>query len=293
MSLILSTPATPPAVSEDLWTETVDRKTRMALRTVSDDLISRSGDAIKYELPKKILELTNLIQRSQTDESCLFHAKWDSRWSSVHLQALASPTVTGFSVVDTTSSTGDPSKGPAGIVRTTTRRFSISQQCGTPMELVIPPSVSVFKPPQHVLQLWEVLETHTRQLIDLFDQVQLFLIMKTPSAEEGNNTGVEIQQQCAKTIVEARRFVVGCESYLKLYHTQRAKIASKCLKYPQLEDYQRALVERDHEECKDCRYLLTRLRVQCIAVTDVIHKNFDKVCDPKGTVRGGVSIGMY
>lgn len=175
---------------------------------------------------------------------------------------------------------------------TTTRRFSISQQCGL-SDMAIPSSISVFRPPTHILQLWEFLESQVRHVIELFDLVQMFLILKTPVAEEGNNTGVEIQQQCARTLVDARRFVLGCENYLKLYHTQRAKLASKCIKYPQLEDYQRALVERDHEECRDCRYLLVRLRMQCVAVADVLHKNFEKVNDPKGLSRGGASVGMY
>lgn len=64
----------------------------------------------------------------------------------------------------------------------------------------------------------------------------MFLILKTPVAEEGNNTGVEIQQrkqkhsrraldgailrllmlanlsECARTLVDARRFVLGVSS---------------------------------------------------------------------------------
>jgi len=183
----------------------------------------------------------------------------------------------------------DAVSGIVGEAATTTRRFSISQQC----DISIPGSISVYRAPDHILQLWEFLESQLRVLIELFDAVQMFIILKTPVAEEGNNTGVEIQLQCSRTLLDARRFAIGCDNYLKLYHTQRAKLASKCIKYPQLEDYQRALVERDHEECRDCRYLLVRLRMQSIAVIDVLHKNFEKVNDPKGLSRGGASVGMY
>ncbi|KAH9824825.1 proteasome activator pa28 [Melampsora americana] len=275
----------PPAVSGDLWTETADKKTRLALRAVSDDVLARASLAIKVSLPRKIIELTDMIGRSETDETSIFHPKWDTRWINTNAVLPKSP-----ALINSFSVTGHTNIGSTGDQKTT-RRFSITQQC-SPVETAF--SASVVRPPTHIVQLWEVLDTHTRQIIDFFDLVQTYLILKTPVAEEGNNTGVEIQQQCARTVVDARRFVVGCENYLKLYHTQRAKLASKCLKYPQIEDYQRALTERDHEECRDCRYLLARLRLQCLAVVDILHKNFEKVDDPKGLARGGASsVGMY
>lgn len=287
-----------PAVSQDLWLETTDGKARKALRAVSDDVLSRGSLAIQIGLPGRILELTDLIDRSARDESSIFHEKWDVRWCAQMRSPISSPNanMSSFSLIGVSTNNMPVKDGVNVIVgdsaSKTTRRFSISQQCGL-SEISIPSSISVYRPPPHILQLWDFLEAQIRGVIELFDAVQMFLILKTPVAEEGNNTGVEIQQQCARTLVDARRFVLGCENYLKLYHTQRAKLASKCIKYPQLEDYQRALVERDHEECKDCRYLLVRLRMQCVAVADVLHKNFDKVNDPKGLSRGGASVGMY
>lgn len=286
----------PPAVSFGLWTETADKKTRSALRAVSDDVLARAESAIKVGLPRKILELTDMIDRSERDETSIFHRKWDTRWASTHSLNFVndpmpnSPTavINGFAVIGLNNTAGDK--------QTTTRRFSITQQCGqTDVNRTTTTAfpVSVSRPPTHIIQLWEILDSHLRSIIDLLDLVQTYLILKTPVAEEGNNTGVEIQQQCSRTVVDARRFVVGCENYLKLYHSQRAKLASKCFKYPQLEDYHRALAERDHEECRDCRYLLVRLRLQCLAVVDILHKNFEKVDDPKGLSRGGASVGMY
>lgn len=292
-----------PAVSQDLWLEATDGKARKALRAVSDGVLARGSLAIQVGLPRRILELTELIDRSTKDESSIFHEKWDTRWFAQMRSPVSSPAanMSSFSLIGVSASNPTVQDAVNAIVgdgtattttTMTTRRFSITQQCGLG-EIGIPSSISVYRPPTHILQLWEFLESQIRSVIELFDAVQMFLILKTPVAEEGNNTGVEIQQQCARTLVDARRFVLGCENYLKLYHTQRAKLASKCIKYPQLEDYQRALVERDHEECRDCRYLLVRLRMQCVAVTDVLHKNFDKVNDPKGLSRGGASVGMY
>ncbi|KAI7939671.1 hypothetical protein MJO29_014407 [Puccinia striiformis f. sp. tritici] len=293
-----SLPVTPSESRENLWVETTDGKARKALRAVSDDVLARGSLSIQIGLPRKILELTDLIDRSTNDESSIFHEKWDTRWLSQMRSPVSSPTanMSSFSLIGV-STNGMPVKDAVIVgdgsttTTTTTRRFSISQHGLA--DISVPSSISVYRPPTHILQLWEFLESQIRHVIELFDAVQMFLILKTPVAEEGNNTGVEIQQQCARTLVDARRFVLGCENYLKLYHSQRAKLASKCIKYPQLEDYQRALVERDHEECRDCRYLLVRLRMQCVAVADVLHKNFDKVNDPKGLSRGGASVGMY
>lgn len=294
-----SIPVPFPSISQDLWTETTDGKTRKALRAVSDEVLAGATFAIKIALPRKILDLTDLIERSITDESSIFHSKWDIRWTSQMRPPVSPPSsatnMSSFSVIGVSTNNvnsipiADTMSGIVSEGATTTRRFSISQKC----DVLIPGSISVYRAPDHILQLWDFLESQIRIIIELFDLVQMFLILKTPVAEEGNNTGVEIQQLCARTLVDARRFAIGCENYLKLYHTQRAKLASKCIKYPQLEDYQRALVERDHEECRDCRYLLVRLRMQCVAVIDVLHKNFEKVNDPKGLSRGGASVGMY
>jgi hypothetical protein len=293
-SNLLTLSGPPPAVSLDLWTETSDKKTRSALRAVSDDVLARADLAIKLNLPRKILELTDMIDRSVSDESSIFHAKWDARWaSSQNLNFLNDSKPKSPALINSFAVIGLNNTGAGDQQTTTTRRFSITQQCMQADANCTSTGLSAIRPPTHVVQLWEVLETHLRSIIELLDLVQTYLILKTPVAEEGNNTGVEIQQQCAKTVADARRFVVGCENYPKLYHSQRAKLASKCLKYPQLEDYQRALAERDHEECRDCRYLLIRLRLQCLAVVDVLHKNFEKVDDPKGLSRGGASVGMY
>jgi len=289
-----------PAVSQDLWTETADKKTRSALRGISDEVIAKALAAITAGFPKKILELNELIIRSTTDEESIFHPKWDTRKyaSSLASSSVASKgnfSVVGISSTNVSELVSKELGSPKGTTTaTTTRRFSISQQSGAGPLGSIQTQISVFGPPSHVLQLWEALDVQIYQIVELLDMVQLYLILKTPVAEEGNNTGVEIQQQCSRTIVDARRFVIGCESYLKLYHTQRAKLASKCLKYPQLEDYYRALAERDREECRDCRYLLSRLRAQCLSVLDILHKNFEKVDDPKGVTRGGGgAVGMY
>ncbi|MBW0473754.1 hypothetical protein O181_013469 [Austropuccinia psidii MF-1] len=299
-----------PSVSQDLWCQTSDRKTKAALRTFSDEVLFKATEVIRCSLPQKILELTEMIRLSETDENYLFHSKWDTKWSTLstsHKQILNSPkaNMTTFALVDVSNTAGSslqesPNKpeianglvGSPSATNKSARGISISQQC-VPAEVSLPSSISVSRTPRHVLHLFEAIDVQTKHIVELLDLAQLYLIMKTPVAEEGNNTGVEIQQQCARTLVESRRFVVGCENYPKLYHTQRAKLASKCLKYPQLEDYQRALVERDHEECKDSRYLLARLRTQCIAVVDMLHKNFEKVDDPKGLSRGGGTVGMY
>jgi len=288
-----------PPVSQDLWNHTSDRKTKISLRNVSDEAINTALISIKTALPKKIIELNGLIAQSKNDENCVFHPKWDTQ-QHYHTQSHpASPLKSAsFSVLDISQINITPREAGGDInqdthtTTTTTRRISISQS-SIPNDCTTISPASVFKTPTNILKRWQILGLQTRHILELLDSIQLYLVLKTPIAEEGNNTGVEIQQQCSRTLAEARRFIAGCDNYLKLYHTQRAKLASKCIKYPQLEDYQRALCERDLEESRDCRYLLSRFRVQCLAVLDILHKNFEKVDDPKGLSRGGVTIGMY
>ncbi|KAJ7293102.1 proteasome activator pa28 REG alpha/beta subunit [Mycena rebaudengoi] len=118
------------------------------------------------------------------------------------------------------------------------------------------------------------------------DQVKLWISLTMP---RGDNFGVQIQEEVLAELTRAQDSAYNLRDSGRNDHTNRAKICSKLIKYPNIEDYALALKAHDDNQFYFARQHLIDLRNIYAVLTDLIHKNIEKIRAP----RGNNSVGLY
>jgi proteasome activator subunit 3 (PA28 gamma) len=118
-------------------------------------------------------------------------------------------------------------------------------------------------------------------LVDKCSVLKTWIQMMVPKIEDGNNFGVGIQEDVLSEVGKSEADAGSYLEQLSRYYTSRAKILSKCAKYPFLDDYQRAVDEYDQKVFISFKLILRELRNIYIVVYDVILKNYEKIVHPR------------
>ncbi|KAI0285455.1 proteasome activator pa28 beta subunit-domain-containing protein [Russula aff. rugulosa BPL654] len=184
---------------------------------------------------------------------------------------------------------------------------------------------NLFHANKHLLLVNETLKKECEQLIELTDKVKLWINLTMPKIEDGDNFGTLIRiSLCQPPLtvylpkvykfkkVETFNFPspsiilttspevlnelhrsqesgYNMRDSVRQNHLNRAKICSKIIKYPHLEDYALALKEHDDKQLYVARQNLSDLRNVYAIVTDILHKNISKLRTPKGNN----GVGLY
>ncbi|KAH9950994.1 proteasome activator pa28 REG alpha/beta subunit [Amylocystis lapponica] len=132
---------------------------------------------------------------------------------------------------------------------------------------------------QHIVKVHADLKKECEQLAELCDTVKLWVNLSMP---HGDNfevlTELHRSQESAYNLRDSAR----------QDHLNRAKICSKIIKYPHIEDYALALKEHDEKQLYVARQNLYDLRNVYAVLTDILHKNIAKIRAPKGNNSSGL-----
>ncbi|KDQ31037.1 hypothetical protein PLEOSDRAFT_155700 [Pleurotus ostreatus PC15] len=121
---------------------------------------------------------------------------------------------------------------------------------------------------EHISSLHETVKKECDQLADLI--------------EDGDNFGVQVQEEVLAELMRAQDSAYNVRDAARQDHLQRAKICSKLIKYPHIEDYAASLREHDEKQLYFIRQHLIDIRNIYAVLTDLIHKNISKIRAPKG-----------
>jgi len=133
-----------------------------------------------------------------------------------------------------------------------------------------------------IAELTKVVKKEVEALIAYLDQIALFINLHIPKIEDGNNFGVQVQEQM-KSMVSGGQ--LSAQEFLRSipkFHALRAKIVCKVLKYPNLSDYKRAMLELDAKQMLMLKHCLRDIRNNYWILYDVLSKNWSKITKPKG-----------
>ncbi|KAI0363745.1 proteasome activator pa28 REG alpha/beta subunit [Pilatotrama ljubarskyi] len=135
---------------------------------------------------------------------------------------------------------------------------------------------------KHTMALHEHLKRECEELADLCDKVKLWINLSMPN---GDNFGVQIQEDVLSEIHRSQESAYNLRDAARQDYLTRAKICSKIMKYPHLDDYATpkvALKEHDEKQLYIARQNLYDLRSIYAVITDMLHKNIEKIRSPKG-----------
>ncbi|KAL3053084.1 proteasome activator complex subunit 3-like isoform X1 [Trematomus bernacchii] len=134
-----------------------------------------------------------------------------------------------------------------------------------------------------LVDLIERVKPEIRTLIEKCNTVKMWVQLLIPRIEDGNNFGVSIQEE---TVAELRTVESEAASYLdqiSRYYITRAKLVSKIVKYPHVEDYRRTISEIDEKEYISLKIIVSELRNQYVILHDMILKNIEKIKKPRNS----------
>ncbi|PBL00476.1 proteasome activator pa28, REG alpha/beta subunit [Armillaria gallica] len=218
--------------------------------------LASSAEDIAFRIfPSKILELQEMIQ------------SFDSSSSPFH-PSHASTDGTVYPPPDSHSSEEPPSKkrrlaDPIDSNAAQNGRFT-----------------SVVVANKHISGLHAIVKRESEQLSST-DQVKMWITLTMPKIEDGDNFGVQIQEEVLSELHRAQESAYNLRDTARQDHITRAKICSKLIKYPNLEDYMLALKEHDEKQIYFSRQHIIDIRNMYASLMDLIQKNITKIRVPK------------
>ncbi|KAH9178602.1 proteasome activator pa28 REG alpha/beta subunit [Lactarius sanguifluus] len=244
-------------------------------------------DVIFRVFPSKILELQNLI-KSTSSPSSPFHQSHATEYTDLKVYPPPSPS--------NSAGESDKKKRKREVGETNSHVSSDIQHARFP---------NVFHANRHIASVHETLKKECEQLIELTDKVKLWINLTMPKGwrqfrcvdpinyqnrfySHTFYQGVQIQEEVLNELHRSQESGYNMRDCVRQNHLNRAKISSKIIKYPHLEDYGLALKEHDDKQLYIARQNLSDLRNVYAVVTDMLHKNITKLRSPKGN--NGISL---
>ncbi|KAH7870826.1 proteasome activator pa28 [Lentinula edodes] len=130
---------------------------------------------------------------------------------------------------------------------------------------------------KHVKHLHSIIKKECEELVTSIDKVRLWVTLAIPKIEDGDNSGTGVQEEILNELHRAQDCAYNLRDSARQHHLARAKICSKLIKYPYLEDYTSALLEHDEKQIFSARHHLLDIRDLYAALTDITQKNISKV----------------
>ncbi|KLO20712.1 proteasome activator pa28, REG alpha/beta subunit [Schizopora paradoxa] len=132
-----------------------------------------------------------------------------------------------------------------------------------------------------VNQLHEIIKRECDAVVTSCDKVKLWVNLTMPKIEDGDNFGVEVQNEALTYLERTQESAYTLRDYGRQHHLSRAKICSKIIKYPNIEDYTLALQQHDEKQFHMARQHIHDIRHLYAVMMDIIHKNIGKIRAPK------------
>ncbi|XP_057351068.1 proteasome activator complex subunit 3-like [Manis pentadactyla] len=136
---------------------------------------------------------------------------------------------------------------------------------------------------QHLVELIERVKPEIELLREKCSTVRMWVQLLIPKVEDGNNFGVSVQEDAVDQLWTVESSAASYLRRFSTYYNTRAKLVSKMVKYPQVEDYRRTVAEVDENEYLSVRQTLLHVRNQYATLHDVILKNIEKIKTPRST----------
>lgn len=111
-----------------------------------------------------------------------------------------------------------------------------------------------------VIDLIETIKPHIVKLIEDGKTIRMWICYLIPTMEVCSNFGVEIQEDTLELVKSVERSAANFYEKMRNYFTSRAKIVIDIARYPEVEDFQRAVIETDKEEYHEFCMVMSEIR---------------------------------
>jgi len=134
-----------------------------------------------------------------------------------------------------------------------------------------------------ILELLAIIKREILELIEMINTVKIWIQLNIPRIEDGNNFGVSIQEETVSELSRAEDSGFAVLESMTKYFVTRAKLVTKVIKHPTIEDYKQCVLELDDKEFVNLRFCALDLRNNYAILHDIIIKNLEKLKTPRST----------
>jgi len=135
-----------------------------------------------------------------------------------------------------------------------------------------------------VLQLIDAIKPEYKYAIETCEKLKMWISILIPKIEDGNNFGVSVQEEVLNEVHGVQSDSIKSLDTISRYFITRAKLVSKIVKYPFLDDYRRAVNEVDENQYLKLEYSLNKMKCDYLLILDIISKNYEKIKKPRSSV---------
>jgi len=137
---------------------------------------------------------------------------------------------------------------------------------------------------KRVLALIDVIKPEFKYAIETCEKLKMWISILIPKIEDGNNFGVSVQEEVLNEVHGVQSDSIKSLDTISRYFITRAKLVSKIVKYPFLDDYRRAVNEVDENQYLKLEYSLNKMKCDYLLILDIISKNYEKIKKPRSSV---------
>lgn len=134
-----------------------------------------------------------------------------------------------------------------------------------------------------VMRLFEIVKPHVLQQLEDCNLLKMWIEFLIPKVEDGNNFGVDIQEECLKEVSSIESEAATYVDQGTRYFMARGKIVAKIAKYPFVEDFRKTVDEIDGRQYFNLRLVVQELRNNYAGLHDMLTKNLEKIKKPRSS----------
>jgi len=136
---------------------------------------------------------------------------------------------------------------------------------------------------KRVIQLIDAIKPEFKYVIETCEKIKMWISILIPKIEDGNNFGVSVQEEVLNEVHGVQSDSIKSLDTISRYFITRAKLVSKVVKYPFLDDYRRAVNEVDENQYLKLEYNLNKMKCDYVLILDIISKNYEKIKKPRSS----------
>lgn len=240
---------------------------------------------IQKTLPAKILSLNAKIAEVDSKKDHLFSKTAYFDPTCIEIDTTVHPFFSSAS----TASTAAAEDGPSSKKRKTTAQSPSVPNGDSPPESSAHVFTGIVSTPPYLAKAFDQLRSEWDEIIEIMDALKMYINLQMPQIEDGDTFGVSIQEEALNEIVRTQESAYNLIATPFTYHSTRADLAAKLVRFPGVKDYAEAIKEHDRKMVYRLKMHLTDMRNMYAVVFDIVKKNIAKISKPKS----GNQMGSY
>lgn len=130
-----------------------------------------------------------------------------------------------------------------------------------------------------IVELSNKLKTEMLELQEHMNSLSIWIKLNVPRLQDGASFAEEVQMQLLQLIQDSEEVGFSVLDQFATYHLTRAELLTKIIKYPGIQDYQKAVIELDEKSYLKISLVAADVRSLYLTLFDTLSKNLQSLLE--------------